>query len=117
MAGCSVASSECPTGAADCEAQIRMVDVIYTSYGTTTREGSRHLRADQAECHDTGCNAVGSVFPDVPTQVRTWTFKGYSPDEVLGVRFGNDGFGVFIADTLEPATRRRIYADLSGAKS
>lgn len=84
------------------------------SSGTTEWKATRRGTADQAECHDVGRNAAGSVFPDVPAQVRTWAFEGYSAEEVLGVRYGTDGFGVFIADTVPPEERKTIYADLSG---
>ena len=111
MAGCSRTGSQ---SSADCAAQIRVADVVYTSSGTTGWKDTRHGTADQAECHDLGKNAAGSVFPEVPAQVRTWTFEDYSPEEVLGVRYGTDGFGVFIADTVPPEERKTIHADLSG---
>lgn len=89
---------------------------MYTSYGTTSREATRHVDADEAQCHDVGPNADGSVFADNPEQVRTWTFEGYSPDEVLGVKYGKDAFGVFIADNVPLDERERIYSELSGAE-
>lgn len=113
-AGCSQAG---PQLSADCAAQVRVAGVVYTSYGTTSRDATRHVEADEALCHDVGPNADGSVFADNPEQVRTWTFEGYSPDDVLGVKYGNTGFGVFIADQVEPDERDRIYAELSGPDS
>ncbi|MBC9732419.1 DUF6281 family protein [Nocardioides marmotae] len=110
-AGCSPAGSP---SSADCSAQIRVADVVYTSHGSTSRDATRHGRADEAQCHDIGPDAGGSVFADDPEQVRTWTFEGYSPDEVLGVKYGTNGFGVFVADTVQPDQRERIYAELSG---
>ena len=99
--------------AADCQGQIRIGDEVFTSYGYTKSEATRHGVADQAECHDFGHDAAGSVFPDDPQQVPTWTFDGYSPDEVLGVRFGNGGFAVFVVDSLPPEERDRMLEALS----
>lgn len=113
-AGCSQAGTQ---SSADCAAQVRVAGVVYTSYGTTYREATRHVDADEAQCHDVGPTAPGSVFADNPEQVRTWTFDGYSPDDVLGVKNGNDGFGVFIADNVPVDERERIHAELSGAES
>lgn len=111
--GCSAG----PRATADCQAQIRVSGTTYTSYGTTSREAVRHGHAVGAVCHDVGAGASGSVFPDVPAHVRTWTFDGYSPDEVLGVRYGHHDLAVFVAGTVRPADRERIYADLSGDPS
>ena len=113
-AGCSQAGTK---SAADCAAQIRVAGVVYTSYGTTNRQAMRHVAADEAQCHDVGPNADGSVFADNPDQVRTWTFESYSPADVLGVKYDKDGFGVFIADNVPVDERERIYADLSDAAS
>ncbi len=52
-----------------------------------------------------------------PRQMRTWTLEGYSSDEVLGASNGKNGFGIFVADVMEPRNRERIYADLSGDES
>ena len=60
---------------------------------------------------------MGSAFPDDPAQVGIWTFEGYSSVEVLGVRYGTDGFVVFVADTVQPDERDRIDADLAGEQS
>ena len=51
--------------------------------------------------------------PDEPQQVPTWTFDGYSSDKVLGVRFGEDGFAVFIADSVPRDERDQILEALS----
>ncbi|WP_090970199.1 DUF6281 family protein [Nocardioides exalbidus] len=111
-AGCSDTGS---TGSADCSAQIRESGVVYTSYGTTRRDATRHVEADVAQCDDIGPDA-GSVFPDDPGQVRTWVFDGYSPSDVLGVQYGRTVFGVFVADRLHPDVRERIYRELSDAE-
>lgn len=113
MTACSEAG---PQSSADCAAQIRLDGLVYTSYGTSSREADRHVEADEADCEDTGRDARGSVFPDNPRRVRTWVFEGYPPEKVLGVQYGKNSFGVFVADTVASDEQERIYADLSGDK-
>ena len=107
-AGCQ----EAATVAVDCQAQIRVDGTTFTSYGSTRRDADKHGTADQAECHDTGQNPAGSVFPDKPQQVETWRFAGYPSAEVLGVRSGGDGFEVYVADSLARAERARMLEEL-----
>lgn len=110
-AGCG--STEDGGVAADCSSQIRVDDTVYTSYGFTDRHGTTYESADQASCEDVGEDARGSVFTDEPPQVATWTFRGYPSDEVLGVRFDADSFEVYVADSVAPADRERIYEELA----
>ena len=114
VSGCS--GNGGPGGASsDCQAQVRADGIVYTSYGYTERKASRHSVADQAECHDVGTMEevpAGSVFTDNPKQVTTWSFRGYPPDEVLGVRFDKSSFAVFVADSVPDAEQERIYRDL-----
>lgn len=86
---------------------------MYASIGTTERRASRHASAERADCEDVGADAAGSVFPDDPDEVATWTFEGYSHDQVLGVRYAGGSFGVFVAASLAAEDSRRIHADLS----
>lgn len=111
--GCSQAGTQ---SSADCPDQVRVEDVVYTSWGQTERPANSHAKADQAECDDAGESPNGSVFPDDPVQVRTWTFEGYPPEMVLGIRYDTNALGVFIADTVPVEERERIYEDLSGAQ-
>ena len=97
---------------ADCAAQIRVDDVVYTSYGFTRQPATEHGAAERAECDDVGSDPEGSVFPDDPATVSTWTFDGYSPDDVLGVKQGKRSFAVFIDTSVPEAERDRILADL-----
>lgn len=60
-----------------------------------------------------GEDAAGSVFPDNARQVTAWRFDGYSPERVLGVRFGDDQFAVFVADSVGPEESERIRRELS----
>lgn len=68
--------------------------------------------ADRADCDDVGEDAAGSVFPDNPERVTTWSFRGYPTEEVLGVRFDHDAFAVFVADAVPDAERERIFREL-----
>lgn len=110
VSGCSGDGRSQTTG--DCQAQVRADGIVYTSYGYTERRASRHSVADRAECHDAGEDAAGSVFPEEPEQVTTWTFSRYQPEKVLGVRVDSDTFGVFVADSVPDAERKSIYRDL-----
>ena len=114
LAGCA-SSTKAPEGstAYECTSQIRWHGVIYNGYGYTDQEATRLGTADEAACHDVGRDAPGSVFPDDPHQVAVWTFAGYASDQVLGVRFGQDSFAVFIAESLPRPQGDRILSELS----
>ncbi len=43
-------------------------------------------------------------------------FEEYPPEDVLGVQYGKNSFGVFVADTVAPDEQERILAALSGNK-
>jgi hypothetical protein len=64
----------------------------HTDQQPLTRLGT----AEEAECHDVGPNAEGSVFPDEPRQAVVWSFEGYASEEVVGVRFDRDSFIVYV---------------------
>ncbi|MCD6638990.1 MAG: DUF6281 family protein [Nocardioides sp.] len=110
VSGCSEDGGSESSG--DCSAQVRADGIVYTSHGYTERKASRHSVADQAVCEDVGEDAAGSVFPEHPQQVTTWSFRGYPPEVVLGVRSDKDSFAVFVADSVPDAERERIYRDL-----
>ena len=101
----------------DCQAQVRADGVVYTSYGYTERRASRHAAADRADCDDVGEDAAGSVFAENAEQVSTWSFRGYPPDEVLGVRFDESSYEVFVADSVPDAERERIFRELDQPSS
>ena len=113
-AGCA-SGTNAPEGSAayECTMQIRLDGVIYSGYGYTDQEATRLGTADEAVCHDVGRDAPGSVFPDDPNQVAVWTFTGYAPDQVLGVRFGQDSFAVLIAESVPRHQADRILSELS----
>ena len=111
-----VASEGCsgdPQTSADCAAQVRANGVVYTSNGMADHCASRNGSAERADCHDVGDDAAGSVFPDEPDRVATWTFEGYATTKVLGVRYSKHAFGVFVANSVSAEESQRIYADLS----
>lgn len=110
VTGC--AGSGVSETSSDCQAQLRADGIIYTSYGFTERKASRHSVADRADCDDIGEDAAGSVLPDNPEQVATWSFRGYPPDGVLGIRFDRGTFAVFVADSVPGAERERIFREL-----
>ena len=114
--GCGVDNSNTATSTADCADQVRLRGVVYTSYGFTDHAATRYAAADQAECQDTGKDPRGSTFPDSPDQVATWTFRGYPPDKVLGVRHGESSFAVFVAETVQRSERDRIFRALTDEK-
>ena len=111
LAGCS--ADDNPQIAGECSAQIRTDGTVSTSHGYTDLVASRHSVAEAAECHDVGEDAAGSVFPERPRQVATWSFRGYPPTTVLGVRFDKGSFAVFVADSAPVAQRERILQELA----
>lgn len=97
----------------DCTTQIKVGSTVYSSYGFVDRPAVRHTSAERADCEDVGEDARGSVFPAEPEQVMAWTFPGFSPDEVVGLRFDESSFEVFIADPLPDGERERLFEQLS----
>ena len=88
---------------------MRADGLAYASHGYTERRATKHSSAEEADCEDMGTGAAGSVFPESPRHVMTWSFANYLPRKVLGVRSGNtDAFAVFVP----PYERDRIYEDL-----
>lgn len=103
--------------ASDCSAQVRADGIVYTSHIYTERSATEFSSAEEADCEDFGPDAAGSVFPESPRHVTTWRFANYPPAKVLGVRFGNtDSFAVFVADSVPPEERDRIYEDLASGR-
>ena len=95
---------------------MRLRGVVYTSDGFTDHAATRYAPADRAACQDNGKNPRGSVFPDSPEQVATWTFQRYPPDQVLGVRRGESSFAVFVAESVSPSERDHIFHALGDEK-
>lgn len=96
----------------DCSAQVRQDGVVYTSYGYTDRHATEFGTADEADCHDVGPNAEGSVFSEDARQVTVWSFHGFAPARVLGVRFDKESFAVFVAESVPRGDIDAIVRDL-----
>jgi hypothetical protein len=111
LASCSADGESATSG--DCQIQVGADGTSYTSYGHTRRSALRYSSADEADCEDVGEDADGSVFPEHPRQVTTWAFSGFSPVKVLGVRIDQESFVVFVADSVPPEERDRIYRNLA----
>lgn len=103
--------------AADCGAQIRRGEQVYTGYAYTDRVGVELGKAETAECHDVGEDAEGSVFSADPPQVTIWSVEGYSPDDLVAVRFDDDLFQVFFSESLPAEEVERIAEDLSDERA
>jgi hypothetical protein len=111
LAACGMNTPEGPA-AFECTPQIRMNGKVYTGYGYTDRQATKFTKADEADCHDVGRDPAGSVFPDSPRQVEVWTFADYSSKQVVGVRFNEDTFSVFIAQSVPRDEAERIEREL-----
>lgn len=98
------------SASADCSNQVRLHNRVYTSHGYTDRVATRFALAELAECHDVA--GEGSVFPEDPQYVGAWSFPGYPTDQVLGVRFDEDSFAVYVADGVPRAESERIFREL-----
>ena len=99
---------------ADCSNQVRFDGTVYTGYAFTDREATEVGVADKTECHDVGEDAEGSAFGDDPEQVDVSSFEGYSADEVVGVRFDDQRYEVYFAESLSSRDIERISEELSG---
>jgi hypothetical protein len=87
---------------------VRADGIVYSPLGMTQRAATEYSSADESDCHDVGRDAPGSVFSETPRQVATWTFDGYAPAKVLGVRSHEGSFDVFVADSVPPEERDKI---------
>ena len=113
LAGCS----ESEETAADCAQQIRLDGVVYTGWSATTTDAQRFGDAERADCDDSGADPGGSSFGDEPDSVTVWSFEGYSPNEVLGVRLDQESYTIFIADSVEDSDRDNLVRKLGRAES
>jgi hypothetical protein len=108
LAGCSEAGET----DADCAQQVRLDGVVYTGWSATKASAQPLGDAERASCDDTSRNASGAYFPDDADSVKVWSFDGYPPDEVLGVRLNRESYTIFVAETLSDAARDRVVREL-----
>ena len=94
---------------------MRFDGTVYTGYAFTDREATEVGVADKAECHDVGEDAEGPVFGEHPEQVEVSSFEGYSPGEVVGVRFDDQRYEVYFAESLSSMDIERIAEELTGS--
>jgi Family of unknown function (DUF6281) len=106
VGGCAESRGQQTTG--DCSVQVRADGIVYTSHSYTERPARKYSVAEEADCQDVGQEPAGSAFPETPRRVVTWTFYGYPPAKVLGVRDGTGSFAVFVADSVASSERERI---------
>jgi len=115
VTACAMDPADSTGGEAECTPQVRLGNVIYTSYGYTDRQPKKFANAGEADCHDVGRDAPGSVFPAAPRQVAVWAFRGYPAEKVLGVRFDENSFAVHVAESVPRAEGNRIFRELQEA--
>ena len=96
----------------DCAQEVRFGGAVYSGYHVTAAQAEREGTAEWSECDDQGSTARGAYFGDDPDRVTVWSFAGHSPDDVLGVRFKEGSFAVFVARSLTTADRDRILDEL-----
>ena len=96
----------------DCSARVRLDGRVYNEAGYVDRGATRWGVADEAACHDVGDDPEGSVFLDHPQQVTALAFPGFAPEEVLGVRFDEETFRVFVVESLPRADDDNIVEEL-----
>lgn len=111
--GSPASESDGAPSSGDCSAQVRVAGVVYTSYGYSHRPATKHSVGEVADCDDLGPDGAGSVFSDRPRQVTTWSFREYSPEQVVGVRSDRDSFAVYVADAVPDVERDRIFRELA----
>lgn len=111
----SIMLSGCSTGGAseaDCQQQVRLDGVVYTGWSVAEVDAQRFGEAEVADCDDTDEDARGSYFAEEPEYVAVWSFDGYPPEHVLGVRFDKRSYTVFVDESLSDRDRDRIIRQL-----
>ena len=97
---------------ADCQQQVRLDGVVYAGWSVTEEDAQRFGEAEVADCDDTSEDAKGSYFAGEPEHVTVWSFDGYPPNRVLGVRFDKQSYTMFIDESLSGRDRDRIIRQL-----
>ena len=108
FSACSQSASESTPTAADCAVAIRFEGVVYVE-GGFSQQAVEHLgRADRASCGDVGPDPRGNHFVDDTARVPVWSFPGYDPALVVGVRESGQTFRVLFAEDLPTSAKREI---------
>ena len=97
--------------------RFRVDGVVYTGWSAAKTDAQRYGDAGRASCKDTSADAEGSVFAGDPEKVTVWSFEGYSPNKVLGVRLDEEHYTVFVADSVSDGDRDDLIRELREAKS
>ena len=100
---------------ADCSQRVRLDGVTYTGWSATGLEAQPLGDAERSSCDDNGPDPKGAYFADEPERVRVWSFDGYSPDEVLGVRLDKSSYTIFVAESLSSSERDALVRELRRA--
>ncbi|MBY9076071.1 DUF6281 family protein [Nocardioides sp. WL0053] len=88
---------------------IRFEGVVYVE-GGFSKQAVEHLgRADRASCGDMGRpDPRGTYIADDAARVPVWSFPGYDPALVVGVRESGQTFRVLFAEDLPTIAKREI---------
>jgi hypothetical protein len=113
---CAQAPAPEDGAARECASQIRLRGTTYTGAGYTEVRGTQFSSADQADCEDVGPSPRGPVFSERSEQVAVWALPGYSTEEVVTVRFNEDSFTIFVADSVPRGEIDRIVRELSSSQ-
>jgi hypothetical protein len=102
------------TSASDCVTLVRQNGTTFREIAVTGHEATRAGQADRSDCDDMGVEARGAYFPADPDQVNVWTFDGFDPSDVIGVRHSDGKVGVFVAETMSEVEVDDVSDALSG---
>ena len=119
FSACSQSGGEGGQTAGDCAAAVRFEGAVYVEGGFSDQPAKRLGRADRASCSDVGPDARGVYFADDPAPAPVWSYAGYDPAQVVGVRESGRTFRVFLAEDLPAGAKREIrqsgLLDVGGA--
>lgn len=115
VSGCSPPVTGASSSVGDCAASVRYDGAVYVENGISRSGAERLGRADLSSCEDVGLDPRGMYFEEDPEQVTVWSFRGYDPAQVLGVRVDGHVFRVLFAEptptAVERDLRRRLLHD------
>jgi hypothetical protein len=103
------------SGASDCVMKVRREGTTFAEVAFSGHQATRAGQADRSDSDDMGAEARGAYFPTDPDQVDVWSFDGYDPREIIGVRQSDGTFAVFVAETMPEAEVDDVIDVLSGS--